>query len=112
MASLLSVYHLFRKSHRGFFIALALSSWFSIVMGATATAIELAISGTSPLVIVLPAMAGVHAIIGIGEAVITTTAVSLILKTRPDLVGSYVSPTRPSSEEMRVNREVRQEVLL
>ena len=87
------IYSLFRKSHKGFFIALAVSSWFSIVMGATAAAIELAMSGTSPLVIVLPAMAGVHAIIGIGEAVITTTAVSLILKTRPDLVGCYVPPS-------------------
>jgi len=80
---------LFRKSRKGFFIALAISSWFSIVMGASAAAIELAISGTSPLKVALPAMAGIHAIIGIGEAIITTTAVSLILKTRPDLVISY-----------------------
>jgi cobalt/nickel transport system permease protein len=49
----------------------------------------LAISGTSPLKIALPAMAGIHALIGIGEAIITTTAVSLILKTRPDLVQGY-----------------------
>jgi ABC-type Co2+ transport system permease subunit len=35
-------------------------------------------------------MAGIHALIGIGEAIITTTAVSLILKTRPDLVISFV----------------------
>jgi len=34
-------------------------------------------------------MAGIHAIIGIGEAVITTAAISLILRTRPDLVGCY-----------------------
>jgi cobalt/nickel transport system permease protein len=52
-------------------------------------ALELAISGTSPLKVALPAMAGIHAIIGIGEAIITTTAVSLILKTRPDLVIRY-----------------------
>src|SRR3990170_8395105 len=43
------VYALFQKSRRGFLIALSLSSWFSIVMGASAVAIELAISGTSPL---------------------------------------------------------------
>jgi cobalt/nickel transport system permease protein len=42
------------------------------------------------LKIALPAMAGIHALIGIGEAMITTTAVSLILKTRPDLVSCYV----------------------
>jgi cobalt/nickel transport system permease protein len=75
---------------------LAISSWLSIVMGASAAAIELAISGTSPLKVALPAMAGIHAIIGIGEATITATAVSLILKTRPDLVTSYVPPTLPS----------------
>ena len=83
------LYTLLQKSRKGFFIALAISSWLSIVMGASAAAIELAISGTSPLKIALPAMAGIHAIIGIGEAIITTTAVSLILKTRPDLVQSY-----------------------
>ncbi len=81
------IFRLFRKSTKGFLIASAVSSWFSIVMGAAATAFELAVSGTSPLVIVLPAMVGVHAMIGIGEGAITTTALSLILKTRPDLIG-------------------------
>ena len=81
------IYGIFRKSRKGFFFALAVSSWLSIVMGASAAAVELAMSGTSPLVIVLPAMAGVHAVIGIGESMITTAALSLILKTRPDLVG-------------------------
>ena len=84
------LYTLFQKSLKGFFTALAISSWFSVVMGATAASIELAISGTSPLKVALSAMAGVHAIIGIGESIITTTAVSLILKTRPDLVTCYV----------------------
>jgi cobalt/nickel transport system permease protein len=86
----LFVYTLLQKSRKGFFTALAISSWLSIVMGASAAAIELAISGTSPLKIALPAMAGIHAIIGVGEAIITTAAVSLILKTRPDLVTSWV----------------------
>jgi cobalt/nickel transport system permease protein len=86
----LLVYTLLQKTRKGFFIALAISSWLSVVMGASAAAIELAISGTSPLKVALPAMAGIHAIIGIGESIITTTAVSLILKTRPDLVTSYV----------------------
>ena len=89
------IYTLFQKSRKGFFTALAISSWFSIVLGASAAAIELAISGTSPLKVALPAMAGIHAIIGIGEAIITTAAISLILKTRPDLVGAYTSPFPP-----------------
>lgn len=86
----LLIYTLLQKTRKGFFIALAISSWLSVVMGASAAAIELAISGTSPLKVALPAMAGIHAIIGIGESIITTTAVSLILKTRPDLVTRYV----------------------
>jgi len=85
----LILYQLSGKRRSGFFFALAVSSWLSIVMGASAAAVELAISGTSPLKVALPAMAGVHALIGLGEAIITTTAVSLILKTRPDLVQSY-----------------------
>jgi cobalt/nickel transport system permease protein len=88
-------YTLLQKSRKGFFMALAISSWFSIVMGASAAAIELAISGTSPLKVALPAMAGIHAIIGVGEAIITTTAISLILKTRPDLVTAYVKKGAP-----------------
>ncbi|MFB3886678.1 MAG: energy-coupling factor ABC transporter permease [Thermodesulfobacteriota bacterium] len=80
------LFRLFRKSRKGFFVALAIASWLSIVMGASAAAVELALSGTSPLGIALSAMAGIHAIIGVGEAIITTAALSLILKTRPDLV--------------------------
>ena len=81
-------YALLRKilGRRGFLAAVALASWLSVMLASTACAIELAISGTSPLGIVLPAMAGVHALIGIGEAVITTLVVSYVWKTRPDLI--------------------------
>jgi len=88
------LFALLQKSRKGFFIASAIASWLSIVMGASAAAIELAISGTSPLKITLPAMAGIHAIIGIGEAIITTAALSLILKTRPDLVSCFTKCKR------------------
>ncbi len=80
------LFTLLQKSRKGFFFALTVASWLSIVMGASAAAIELALSGTSPLNIALLAMAGIHAIIGVGEAIITAAALSLILKTRPDLV--------------------------
>jgi cobalt/nickel transport system permease protein len=46
----------------------------------------LAISGISPLRIVLPAMAGIHALIGIGEALITVAVISFVQKVRPDLI--------------------------
>jgi cobalt/nickel transport system permease protein len=61
-------------------------AWLAVMAGATATAVELAISGTVPLGTVLPAMLGVHALIGVGEAVITVAAVSAVMSTRPDVV--------------------------
>jgi cobalt/nickel transport system permease protein len=54
--------------------------------GAAATSVELAASDTVPLATSLPAMLGVHAVIGLGEAVITVAAVSAVLTARPDLV--------------------------
>ena len=73
----------------GFLSAVAVVSWFSVVLASVVCAIELGISGTSALAVVLPAMAGVHMLIGIGEAIITTTVVSLVLSARPDLVAAY-----------------------
>jgi ABC-type Co2+ transport system permease subunit len=41
-------------------------------------------------------MAGVHAMIGIGEAVITAAAVSLILGVRPDLLPRRAAVVEPA----------------
>jgi cobalt/nickel transport system permease protein len=62
------------------------AAWFSVVAAASLCAVELALSGTSPLGLVFPAMAAVHAVIGIGEGMITGLIVGFILKTRPDLI--------------------------
>src|SRR4249919_1872149 len=64
----------------------AAGAWLAVMAGATATALELAASGTVPLHTVLPAMLATHALIGAGEAVITVAAVSAVLSTRPDLI--------------------------
>ena len=61
-------------------------SWLAVMMGAAATSVELAMSDTIPLGTSLPAMLGVHALIGVGEAIITVAAVSAVLASRPDLV--------------------------
>jgi cobalt/nickel transport system permease protein len=61
-------------------------AWLAVMAGAAATAVELGLSGTVPLATVLPAMLGVHAVIGAGEAVITVAAVSAVLATRPDVL--------------------------
>jgi cobalt/nickel transport system permease protein len=83
-----AVYGLFRpNSNRGRIIAGgAVAAWVSVEAAAMATAIELAASGTVPLQIGLVAMTGVHALIGIGEAIITVGALLLILGVRPDIV--------------------------
>jgi cobalt/nickel transport system permease protein len=66
----------------------AVGAWLAVMAGAAATSLELAISGTVPLGTVLPAMLGVHTLIGIGEAVITAAAVSAVLASRSDLIPS------------------------
>jgi cobalt/nickel transport system permease protein len=77
---------------RGVFLAIAgAGAWLAVVLGAVACALELAVSGTVPLGTVLPAMLGVHALIGVGEAVITVAAVSAVLTTRPDVVPRAVT---------------------
>ena len=64
-----------------------LAAWLSVMAGALLTSLELWLSGTSDLQVVIPAMLGVHAIIGLGEAVITVSALAFIMQTRPDLLG-------------------------
>ena len=61
-------------------------AWASVVVAAIACAIELALSGKSPIGVALPAMAGVHALIGIGEGLITAVVLGFVRATRPDLL--------------------------
>jgi cobalt/nickel transport system permease protein len=71
---------------KGVLSGTAVAAWVSVVLASSACAIELAISGTSPLKIALPAMALVHMLIGAGEAIISVLVLSFVLKTRPDLI--------------------------
>ncbi|GMV34074.1 MAG: cobalamin biosynthesis protein CbiM [Chloroflexi bacterium] len=64
------------------------AAWLSVMAGALLTSLQLWLSGTSPLQVVVPAMLGVHALIGVGEALITVSALGFILQTRPDLLGA------------------------
>ncbi|NWG35918.1 MAG: PDGLE domain-containing protein [Chloroflexi bacterium] len=63
------------------------AAWLSVMAGALATSLQLWLSGTSNLQTVVIAMLGVHALIGLGEALITVAALSFIFRTRPDLLG-------------------------
>jgi cobalt/nickel transport system permease protein len=62
------------------------AAWLSVMGAALLTSLQLWLSGASALTLVVPAMLGVHALIGIGEALITVAALSFILSTRPDLI--------------------------
>jgi cobalt/nickel transport system permease protein len=76
----------FGRNRTSLIIGGAVGAWLSVQIASIATAVELAVSGTTPLNIGLPAMIGVHALIGLGEAVITVGALLLIYSTRPDLL--------------------------
>jgi len=62
-------------------------AWASVFVASIFCAIELAVSGRSPLGVALPAMAGVHALIGIGEGLITSAVLAFLTATRADLLG-------------------------
>ena len=66
-----------RLSSRKWTVALASfsASWLSVMITAGVTAVELALSNRIPLEVGLSAMLGVHALIGIGEGVITSAVV-------------------------------------
>jgi len=81
-----SIQKLARGKSWGVFIGGAAAAWFSIVIASLACALELALSGTSPANIAVPAMGGIHMLIGIGEGLITVGALAFLYAARPDLL--------------------------
>lgn len=75
------------------FVGGFLAAWMSVEVAALGTALELALSGTSPANIAIPAMGGIHALIGIGEGLITVGALAFLHASRRDLFKS--SETTP-----------------
>jgi cobalt/nickel transport system permease protein len=67
------------------------AAWLSVFVASLVCAVQLGLSGSSPLQVALPAMGGIHALIGVGEGLITVAALAFITATRRDLVQS--SPT-------------------
>ncbi len=68
------------------------AAWLSVMAGAFLTSLELWLSGTAPLRVVVPTMLGVHALIGVGEALITVAALSFIQRLRPDILEPATAP--------------------
>jgi cobalt/nickel transport system permease protein len=73
-------------SQRSNLIAAFTAAWCSVMLASTACALELAFSDTSPIAVVVPAMAAVHAVIGIGEGLATLAVLGLVRSARPDLL--------------------------
>jgi cobalt/nickel transport system permease protein len=97
-----AIYQLIKKLARGktwgIFSGGFLAAWFSIVISSLSVALQLALSGTSPANLAIPAMAGIHALIGIGEGLITIGALSFIYASRKDLLKSEAP--QPSGNRM------------
>jgi cobalt/nickel transport system permease protein len=86
------------NSRRAKFTGAAMGAWLGVEAAAVAVAVQLAVSNTSAFAIAFPAMVGVHALIGIGEALITVGALAFIQQTRPDLLGE---PTKAETSGVR-----------
>jgi cobalt/nickel transport system permease protein len=83
------VYVLIKKivgGEAGKFIALAVAAWLSVVLASAGTAIEIAVSGIIPMMVVLPAMVSIHVIVGLIEAGVSVAVIGFLAKTRPDLL--------------------------
>ncbi|MCX6347098.1 MAG: energy-coupling factor ABC transporter permease [Actinobacteria bacterium] len=76
----------FSKSRSVFYCAVAVSSWFSVVIASVFCAIELAVSGTYTIGLTLSSMVIIHMVIGLGEAAITVVVIAFIDKVKPDLI--------------------------
>jgi cobalt/nickel transport system permease protein len=81
--------------------AAAVAAWVSVVAGALGMAIELGVSGTTSLAIAIPTMTGIHVLIGIGEALITTAAIGFVTVTRSDLLTLRDAGVRASAGPAR-----------
>ncbi len=63
-----------------------IAAWSSTVGSALLAALELALSGTSPANIAIPAMGWIHVLIGLGEGLITLGALAFLTAVRPGLL--------------------------
>jgi cobalt/nickel transport system permease protein len=64
----------------------AFGAWCSTVAASVLCAGELAASGMVPWRAAFPAMAAIHMLIGVGEALITTLVVAAVARVRPELL--------------------------
>jgi cobalt/nickel transport system permease protein len=81
-----TIYRMSGGRQWGIFVGGFIAAWASIELAALACAFQLAASGTSPANVAIPAMGSIHALIGIGEGLITLGALAFLFATRRDLL--------------------------
>lgn len=84
-----AIYAVVSSAIKGLFgrvLAAAFAAWCSTVLAAVACAGELAVAGTVRWWVAMPAMGGIHMLIGLGEGLITALVVVSIARVRPDLL--------------------------
>ncbi len=103
-----AVFRLFRRmlpgNAGGVIGASGLAAWASVVMSATAFSIEWLFGATAPVSFddVFVGMVGVHALIGIGEGIISALTVGAVLASRADLAYGAQDLARAELAETKV----------
>jgi cobalt/nickel transport system permease protein len=85
-----SIRHPARLAGAAFFAA-----WLAVALASILICLQLSVSGTAALGRTLPVMVSVHAVIGLGEGLITAGIVAFVLRTRPDLLHDVRYQARP-----------------
>ncbi len=88
-----SLYRLLGSKPVGAVLSQFMAAWLSVFVGSLGCAMQLALSGTSPANIALPAMAGMHALIGIGEGLITVGALAFLHAAVPTTMSTEATQT-------------------
>jgi len=76
------------RTDYGTLVGSAFGAWASVVLASICCAGELAWSGTVAWSVGFPAMAGIHMLIGVGEALITALVVTAVYRSRPSLMSA------------------------
>ena len=72
---------------------LGFAAWVSVILASIACSLELAFAGIVPFSLSAPAMLGTHAVIGVGEAIITALAFSLLCAPAADSRKGALAPS-------------------
>jgi cobalt/nickel transport system permease protein len=76
------------RGQHGLVVGAAFAAWCSVIVASATCAGQLALSGTVAANVGFSAMLSVHAVIGIGEGLITALVVVALLRARPDLLAN------------------------